>query len=120
MQKKLTGISSAGSTFSKRSISIGSDVWIGTGVAILSGVTIGDGAVIGANSVVLEDVPPYTICGGNPCKVIKERFSSEIVDELEKIKWYEEDIADLKKIEDLIENNIDMEVISKLKERLGL
>ena len=46
-------------------------VWIGFGVTILKGVTIGGGAVIGAKSVVTRDIPPWTVAGGNPAKVIR-------------------------------------------------
>lgn len=69
----------------KGPINIGSDVWIGHGVIILSGVTIGQGAVIGAGSVVSKDVPPYSIYLGN--RVVKYRFSQEIIDELIKIDY---------------------------------
>ena len=54
-------------------IVIGDDVWIGAGAIILAGVTIGKGAIIAAGAVVNKDVPPYTIAGGVPAKVIKER-----------------------------------------------
>jgi len=54
-------------------IIIGEDVWIGTGAKILKGVTIGDHSVIGTNSVVVKDLPPYSISGGCPAKVIKYR-----------------------------------------------
>lgn len=54
-----------------RPISVGSNVWIGAGVSVLPGVTIGDNCVIGAGSVVVKDIPPYSIAVGNPCKVIK-------------------------------------------------
>ena len=47
-------------------------VWIGTGVKILSGVTIGRGAVIAAGAVVTEDVPPMTLAGGIPARVIRQ------------------------------------------------
>ena len=50
---------------------IGPKVWIGFGASILKGVTIGEGAVIGAMSVVTRDVPPYSVVGGNPAKVIR-------------------------------------------------
>jgi len=54
-------------------INIGRDVWIGRGVCILGGVTIGKGSVIGANSVVNKDIPPFSIAGGVPSRVIKTR-----------------------------------------------
>ncbi len=55
------------------SITIKDDVWIGAGVVILAGVHIGRGAIIAAGAVVNKDVPEYTIVGGVPAKVIKER-----------------------------------------------
>ena len=56
---------------------IGDDVWIGTNVSIRAGVTIGRGAVIGMGSLVLKDVAPYTIVGGVPAKLIKQRFGDQ-------------------------------------------
>ena len=55
----------------------------------MSGVKIGDGAVIAANSVVVKDVEPYTIVGGNPAKVIKKRFSDDIINNLLELKWWD-------------------------------
>jgi acetyltransferase-like isoleucine patch superfamily enzyme len=56
---------------SGRPVRIGRNVWIGFDACVLPGVTIGEGAVVGAKSVVAEDVPPYTIVGGNPARVIR-------------------------------------------------
>lgn len=53
-------------------VTVGNDVWIASSVTVCGGVVIGDGAVIGAGSVVTHDVPPYTLCAGNPCRVIKK------------------------------------------------
>jgi len=52
-------------------IKICDKVWIGTGCKVMKGVTIGEGAVVAAGSVVVKDVPPWTIVGGNPAKFIK-------------------------------------------------
>ncbi len=68
---------------------IGNDVWIGYKALIMPGVKIGNGAIISSQSVVTTDVPAYTIVGGNPAKVIKKRFSDEIVCELEKLAWWD-------------------------------
>lgn len=73
--------------YTKGDICIEDDVWIATNVLILSGVTIGKGAVIAAGAVVVKDIPPYAIAGGNPAKVIKYRFSPDIIDELLKIDF---------------------------------
>lgn len=57
---------------SKGPVVIGDNVWIGDKATILPGVTIGEGAVIAANAVVTKDVPPYSVVGDNPAKVIKQ------------------------------------------------
>ncbi len=74
--------------FEKKTI-IGNDVWIGTNVTILNGLDIGDGAVIGANTIVTADVPPYSIVVGNPGRVVKFRFSAEIISQLIELKWWD-------------------------------
>ena len=56
-------------------ITIGEDCWIGANVTITKDVTIGEGSIIGANSVVTRDIPPYSIAGGVPARVIKSRIS---------------------------------------------
>lgn len=58
--------------YSKDIVIIGDNVWIGEKATILPGVTIGDGAVIAANSVVTKNVPPYSVVGGVPAKIIKQ------------------------------------------------
>lgn len=61
----------------EKTVYIGNDVWIGARAIILPGVRIEDGAVIGAGAVVTKDVPPYTVVGGVPAKVIKQRRKEE-------------------------------------------
>lgn len=53
-------------------VSIGNDVWLGARVTILPGVSIGDRVIVAAGSVVVKDIPPNCIVGGNPAKFIKE------------------------------------------------
>lgn len=72
---------------------IGNDVWIGDNALIKGGVTIGDGAVVAMGAVVVGDVPPYAIVGGVPAKIIKYRFSQDIIDRLLEIKWWDKDEA---------------------------
>jgi putative colanic acid biosynthesis acetyltransferase WcaF len=54
-------------------VTIGRQGWVASGAFVGPGVTIGDGAVVGARSVVLRDVPPWTVAAGNPCRVIRAR-----------------------------------------------
>jgi acetyltransferase-like isoleucine patch superfamily enzyme len=68
---------------------IGNDVWIGANVVVLRGVTIGDGAIIAANAVVTKDIPPYSIAGGIPAKVIRPRVTDDLRDELEALAWWQ-------------------------------
>ena len=72
----------------KGDIVIGNDVWIGYEAVVLTGVTIGDGAIIGTRAVVTKNVPPYTIVGGVPAKLIKKRFSEETISALLVIQWW--------------------------------
>lgn len=61
-------------------IEIGDDVWIGANALILDGVTIGSHSIVAAGAVVTSNVPPYSIVGGNPAKVIRSRIGEKLVD----------------------------------------
>ncbi|MCX6128908.1 MAG: acyltransferase [Proteobacteria bacterium] len=54
-----------------QAVSIGDDVWIGTRAVILAGVSIGQGSVVAAGSVVCDDVPPFSVVGGVPARLLK-------------------------------------------------
>lgn len=76
---------------------IGNDVYIGFNVAIMPQVTnIGDGAVIAAGSVVVKDVPPFAVVGGNPAKIIRYRFTPETIDKINASQWWTKNIDELK------------------------
>lgn len=68
---------------------IGNDVWIGANVVIQTGIKIGDGAIIGSSAVVTKDVPPYAIVAGVPAKIIRYRFSDDIIDKLLELQWWD-------------------------------
>lgn len=72
---------------SKGDIVVEDDVWIGENAMILSGVHIGQGAVVAAGAIVTKNVPPYAVVGGAPAKVLKYRFSEELIQELLKVDF---------------------------------
>jgi len=67
---------------------IENDVWIGSEAMIMPGIKIGNGAIIAARAVVVKDVAPYTVVGGNPATLIKSRFEKEEIEQLLKMKWW--------------------------------
>lgn len=68
------------------------DVWVATDATIMPGVTLHNGCIVAAKAVVTKDVPPYAIAGGNPARVLRYRFSKEIIDALQTIAWWEWDM----------------------------
>lgn len=94
----------------KNDIVVDDDVWIGYESLILSGSHIGKGSVIGARSVVKGEIPPYSVYVGN--KIIKKRFSDEIINKLNDIDYSKIDhvFGDEYSIicqEDITEDNVD-------------
>ena len=87
---------------------VGNDVWIGENVTIMPGVKIGDGVIIGKCSVVTNDIPPYSIVGGNPAKIIRKRFDDEMIDLLLELKWWDKPVKEINELIPLLTNsNID-------------
>lgn len=98
----------------KFGVNIGNDVWVGNRVTIIGGINIGDGAVIAAGSVVTHDIPSYTIVGGVPAKIIRNRFLEEQREKLLGFEWWKKPEAWLKDhVEDFADINRFIELINK-------
>jgi len=92
----------------KGDVVIGNDVWIGYGATILSGVKIGNGAVIGAMAVVSKDVEPYSVVVGNPALEVKKRFSKDVIEKIENLKWWDWSDSEIRNyVKLLCSNNFD-------------
>ncbi|WP_317047887.1 CatB-related O-acetyltransferase [Cognataquiflexum aquatile] len=76
---------------------IENDVWIGEKAIVMDGVKIGTGSVVASGAVVTKDVPPYAIVGGVPAKLIKYRFSDQIIDDLLQSEWWNMPEVELEK-----------------------
>jgi len=86
---------------------VGNDVWIGKNAIILGGVTIGNGAIIAAGSIVTKDVPAYHIAGGVPAKIIKKRFSDELIAELQELAWWNKTAQEIEDLRPLFEKDLE-------------
>jgi putative colanic acid biosynthesis acetyltransferase WcaF len=58
-----------------KAINVGEDAWIGARAIVLPGCEIGEGSVIGAGSVVTRSTAAWSVCAGNPCRVVRERYT---------------------------------------------
>lgn len=67
----------------------------------MDGVNIGDGAIVASGTVVTKDVPPYAIVGGVPAKIIKYRYSKEMIERLLEIQWWNLPDAEIARCIDL-------------------
>ena len=79
---KVKYIRHAREALTKGPIIIGADVWIGSRFIILSGAQIGRGATVGACAVVSGHVPPYAVIAGSPAKIVRYRFSPEVIEKM--------------------------------------
>lgn len=97
---------------------IGNDVWIGQNAVILPGVYIGDGAIIGANSVVGNDVVPYSIVAGNPARLLRKRFDDELIDLLLRFKWWDKSVEEISRLIPLLTDSDLQKVKAELEKKL--
>ncbi len=88
---------------------LNNDIWIGANVIIPGGIQIGTGAIVAAGAVVVKDVPPYAVVGGNPAKIIRYRFSDEQIETLLASEWWS---WHLDKIRKRVDNFSDVEKFS--------
>lgn len=72
-----------------KKIIIEDDVWIGFGAIVFTGIVIHRGAIVAAGSVVTRDVPPYAIVGGNPARILGQRFTEQEIKKHEEILYTE-------------------------------
>ncbi len=95
-----------------KDIVVEEDVWIGNHVMLLSGVRIGRGSEVGAGSIVRNNVPPYSVVIGNPCKVVGFRFTPEEIIEHEKKQYDEAERLPL----DLLQKNYEKYFLNRIKD----
>ena len=100
------------------SCSVGNDVWMGTGVTVLRNVKIGNGAVVAAGAVVTKDVPPYAIVAGIPARIIKYRFSEEIIQKLQDMQWWVWDDETIRNNYMYFTRDVSLDMLEKLEKRI--
>lgn len=84
-------------------------MWIGYKATIMPGVKVGDGAIIATKAVVVKDVAPYSIVGGNPAKEIGKRFSEEDIKKVLQLKWWDWSIEKITaNVDKLTGNQVDL------------
>ena len=100
-------------------VKIGAACWLGDNAIVLEGVTIGDGAIVGAGAVVTKDVPPYAIVVGNPGRVIRYRFSDEVIELIKDVHWWNWSDTRLRANKELFEIDLTTVDPTELKEILA-
>ncbi len=95
-----------------KDIIVEEDVWIAANVTLLSGSHLGRGCIIGAGSVVRDNIPPYSVVLGNPCKIVGFRFTPEEIIEHEIIQYDETERLPMY----LLQKNYERYFINKIKD----
>lgn len=92
---------------------LANDIWIGANAIIPGGVHIGTGAIVAAGAVVVKNVPPYAVVGGNPAKILRYRFSEEQIKSLLESEWWDWPI------EKILQQVNDFSDIAKFEAKMG-
>ena len=111
--RKSKGFGIKNSPMESRATIIEHDVLISANTIVLEGVKLSTGCVVAAGAVVVSDVPPYAIVGGVPAKILKYRFSEEIIDALLISEWWNCDLDKIKNASSLF--NDPLKFIEEIK-----
>lgn len=76
-----------GDAVDDREVVIEDDVWIGCRAIILKGIRVGRGAIVAAGSIVTKDVPPYSVVGGVPARILFERKPATKKEEVDRLNY---------------------------------
>ncbi|WP_458098513.1 CatB-related O-acetyltransferase [Roseomonas sp. WA12] len=79
----------------RRAPAIGHDVWIGQDVLLAQGISVGHGSVIASGAVVTKDVPPYSIVGGTPARMLRPRFPTDLIERFLAVEWWNYAFTDI-------------------------
>lgn len=101
----------------KPPVRLGHDVWIGQNAALRAGISIGTGSIVAANAVVTRDVPPYSIVGGNPARLIRPRFEPALAAALAATQWWKYNWTDFHDL-DIADPGAFVEQFGKRKRKL--
>lgn len=91
-----------------RTVVIKNDVQVGNNTVIFGGAIIGNGAIILPNSIVVDDIPPYSIVEGSPAKVIKYRYDEILISKLLHLNWWDFPDTIIYKLIHLINDDINL------------
>lgn len=106
-------------TMPPRPLHVSDDAWIGANAMLLPGCArVGRGAVVGAGAVVTRDVPDYAVVVGNPARIVRERFPSDIQHMLHQTRWWTRRRDGLLEALPLLQQPVSPELVTSFKRRM--